>query len=216
MELVQNFHNSMAGFADQHLKDLEQIVGSEPLEGNCFYKHRTLNINTDFYNKRVNLFWCGTQIDTKVCEIGFNAGHSAMLFLMGCTSPNVDFTVFDIGTHIYVDKAFEYSKKKFPDVHFEYVKGNSIQTIPEWIQNNTDKVNTYDVVHVDGGHTEECIVNDMKNADILVKKGGIIVIDDSSHIPIQNCIDRYLQLPRYEEVRVLKTFGNPHRIIRKV
>lgn len=42
------------------------------------------------------------QANTKICEIGFNAGHSAMLFLMGRDKTSADFTIFDIGHHSLV------------------------------------------------------------------------------------------------------------------
>jgi len=84
------------------LKDLEKIIidSNTPLEGNSFYVHNTLNIYNCLYKKQVNLFWCGKQAKTKICEIGFNAGHSTMLLLIGREKTPLDFTIFDIGHHL--------------------------------------------------------------------------------------------------------------------
>ena len=80
------------------LKDLEKIIidSNTPLEGNSFYIHETLNIYHCLYKKQANLFWCGKQATTKICEIGFNAGHSTMLMLIGREKTPLDFTIFDI------------------------------------------------------------------------------------------------------------------------
>lgn len=59
-------------------------------------------------------------------------------------------------------------------------------------------------------------MNDMKNADILLKVGGILVIDDSSYTQICKCINEYLYTCRYTEMHVLETFGTEHRIIKKI
>jgi hypothetical protein len=74
----------------------------------------------------------------------------------------------------------------------------------------------YDLVHVDGGHSEYCASNDMKNADILLKIGGTMIIDDTDAPQINNQVNIYVASGRYVEINVLKTFGYPHRIIQKI
>jgi hypothetical protein len=69
---------------------------------------------------------------------------------------------------------------------------------------------------VDGGHSEHCISNDMKNADQLVKKGGILIIDDTNLMHINQYVDFYLFNRGYKELRVLETKCYPHRIIQKL
>jgi hypothetical protein len=87
--------------------------------------------------------------------------------------------------------------------------------MPKWIESNPSNLGEYDVVHVDGGHSEHCISNDMKNADLLVKKGGIVIIDDTNVGYINNYVNLYLSNGKYREMDVLKTKGYPHRIIQK-
>ena len=56
----------------------------------------------------------------------------------------------------------------------------------------------------------------MQNANILVKKGGIVIIDDTNVLHINKYVEFYLSSGKYRELDVLKTEGYPHRIIRKV
>jgi predicted O-methyltransferase YrrM len=197
------------------LDELKVIVedSKAKLEGNSFYYHLTLHIYPDLYAKQVNLFWCGKQASTRICEIGFNAGHSTMLMLLGRDKTALEFTIFDIGHHPYTKPCLKYIESKFPNVNFEYVEGDSTITMPEWINNNTTKV--FDVIHVDGGHSEHCITNDMKNADMLVKVNGLIIIDDTYMNHINKVVNNYISR-NYRELVILKTKGYTHRIIQKI
>jgi hypothetical protein len=200
------------------LKDLKELIISSngSLEGNSFYVHLSLNLYPELYSKQVNLFWCGKQATTRICEIGFNAGHSTMLMLLGREKTELDFTIFDIGHHAYTKPCLEYIKNKFNNINFEYIEGDSIITMPKWIKENPSLVNSFDVVHVDGGHSENCIKNDMLNTDLLVKVNGIVIIDDTNHSHINRYANLYLSSGNYVELNMIKTIGYPHRIIKKI
>jgi hypothetical protein len=199
------------------LSDIKQIVidSKSSLEGNSFYVNASLNLYPELYTKQLNLFWCGKQALTKICEIGFNAGHSSMLMLLGRDKTPLDFTIFDIGHHAYTNPCLDYIKSKFQHINFEYIEGDSTLTMPTWIETNKTKVGLYDVVHVDGGHTKHCIFNDMKNADLLVKIGGIVIVDDTNMGHINELVNVYLSYGKYREMNVIRTIGYPHRIIQK-
>jgi len=201
-----------------YLCDLKKIVidNNSSLEGNCFYYHTTLIEYPELYSKQVNLFWCGKQAVERMCEIGFNAGHSSMLLLLGRDNTPLNFTIFDIGQHSYTAPCYEYIKSKFPYVNFEYIEGDSTVTMGNWINNHNYLINTYDVVHVDGGHSENCISSDMKNADLLVKTNGIIIVDDTNDNTINSYVNMYIESGNYVEVKILPTYGYQHRVIQKV
>ena len=203
---------------ENYLYNIQLIVldSKVPLEGNSFYVHQTLQLYPQLWKKQVNLFWCGKQAKTRICEIGFNAGHSTMLMLLGRDTTSLDFTVFDIGHHLYTKPCLEYIKQEFPHINFEYIEGDSSITMPEYIKNNSSSIGLYEVVHVDGGHSEHCIMNDMKNADILVALNGYIIIDDTNNSHINKYIDIYLSSGSYIEVEIIETEGYPHRIIQKI
>jgi len=201
-----------------YLEDLKKIITNSGgcLEGNSFYYHTTLNIFPELYSKQLNLFWCGTQAFENICEIGFNAGHSTMLMLLGRSNEPLNFTIFDIGHHSYTKPCYDYIKSKFSHINFEYVEGDSTVTMPNWISNHPELMHKYDVVHVDGGHDEHCISNDMKNTDLLVKKNGIVIVDDTNCETINKYVDLYLSSGNYVELTVLPTVGYPHRVIQKI
>lgn len=56
----------------------------------------------------------------------------------------------------------------------------------------------------------------MKNADLIVKKGGIVIIDDTNLPVIDNYVNSYISSGKYTELEIAKTVGYPHRIIQKV
>ena len=218
MDFIKTEYESKNDEKQIHLDNLKNIIikSNVPFEGNCFYRHETLNIFPELYSKQLNLFWCGKQAVENICEIGFNAGHSTMLMLLARTNTPINFTIFDIGHHLYTKPSFEYIKSKFSYVNFEYVEGDSTIIMPEWINNNPELMYKYDVVHVDGGHGEHCISNDMKNTDLLVKKNGIVIIDDTFIEIINKYVDLYISTGNYIEMNLLSTYGYPHRVIKKI
>ena len=201
-----------------YLNELQKIIitSNSVLEGNCFYYHESLTLFPQLLAKQINLFYCGKQAITHICEIGFNAGHSTMLMLLGRDKTPINFTVFDIGHHNYTKPCMDFIKTSFSHVNFEYIEGDSTVTMPEWINNNKQSIGIYDVVHVDGGHGEYCISNDMKNTDMLVKINGIVIIDDTNIPIINKYVNMYISNGNYVELNVAKSIGYPHRIIKKI
>lgn len=159
----------------QQLEDIIRTVG-EPLEGNCVYEHQTLNRNAGLAAKQRNLFRAA-QGASRICEIGFNAGHSALLFVLAA-NPASTFLFFDLGEHAYTRPATSYIQTRFPTMSLEFQYGNSLTQIPRWLEANRDQQGTYDVVHVDGGHTKECITSDLLCGYLLAKPGGLVIVDD--------------------------------------
>ena len=211
-------YESHTNEVNQELDALKKLIVAtgEPLEGNSFYVHQSLQLYPALFTKQVNLYWCGSQAPSRLCEIGFNGGHSALLFLLGRDTKPLDFTVFDIGHHTYVKPCLSYIQSRFPHSRFEYVEGDSTATMPAWLERNPSLVGTYDVVHVDGGHSDHCVTNDMRNADRLVRVGGLLIVDDTNHPPIARCAEAAVASGSYEDLPVLKTEGYPHLILRKL
>jgi hypothetical protein len=218
MDFIKSEYESKNDEKEMYLEDLKNIIirSNVHFEGNCFYYHGTLNRFPELYLKQLNLFWCGKQAVKNICEIGFNAGHSTMLMLLGRPNTPLNFTIFDIGHHLYTKPCFEYIKSKFSYVNFEYIEGDSTVIMPEWIKNNPELMYSYDVVHVDGGHSDHCIFNDMKNTDLLVKINGIVIIDDTDCDRINKFVDLYISSGNYIELNLLPTYGYQHRVIKKI
>ena len=122
-------------------------------------------------------------------EIGFNAGHSCLLYLM--SNPTSKIQVFDLGEHIYTRACFEYLSTQFPNrMAIEY--GDSRKTIPAYISENTDKV--FDMIHIDGGHDQSVVRADILNSIILSDEKTIIISDDDDHVCINRMNRQYLRV----------------------
>lgn len=163
--------------------ELESIIraSGEALEGNCVYYDQTLTEFPELKNKRQNLIDVAGSNDkptSKIIEIGFNAGHSALLLMLN--APTADFTFCDLGAHRYTKPCYDFISGKLPDVRQRMFYGDSRITLPLWIAAHADEIGTFDVVHVDGGHFESCVVSDLAMAVLLVRQGGTVIVDDTN------------------------------------
>ena len=106
-------------------------------------------------------------------EIGFNAGHSAELFLKDTT---LNLISFDIAKWDYTPTSKEYIDTTYPHRH-ELIIGNSTKTVPEYIENNPNK--KFDLIYIDGGHDIKISKADLKNCRKLAHRETMVVMDDT-------------------------------------
>jgi predicted O-methyltransferase YrrM len=109
-----------------------------------------------------------------VMEIGFNAGHSAEVFLQN--NKCLTLTSFDLGRHNYVMTAKEYIDATYPNRH-NLILGDSRTTIPIYSKNNKDI--KFDIIFIDGGHNYVIAKADMENCFHLAHKDTIVILDDT-------------------------------------
>ena len=199
---------------DQHFTALEHIIRStgEVLEGNCVYENQTFRRNPLLDSKRANLVKAA-QGAQRICEIGFNAGHSALQLLSNRSATHL---FFDLGEHKYSEPCANYIQSVYPDTAMQFVWGDSRTMIPRWIQANPAAIGTFDVVHVDGGHTPECATSDLFGAYLLAKPGGIIIVDDINSTEIMPTVNVWMRQgllqidPTFEVTKLY-----PHAMLRK-
>lgn len=180
--------------AEKHYVDLERDImkdvlvlnsyitsNGESMEGNCFYYHEQKDLNTTprmLIHKRINFVTLlRHRFVKKMIEIGFNAGHSASVFLHALPKDS-SLTYFDLCEHSYTKECYEYLKFKHPQQQ-RMIDGDSTKTLPQFIRDNPSEVGTYDVVHVDGGHSQTVCISDLNHAHILLKPGGVLILDDT-------------------------------------
>jgi Methyltransferase domain len=72
------------------------------------------------------------------------------------------------------------------------VFGDSTKTIPKYISLYSYKMNTYEMCHLDGGHTEDIFSKDYENVKILLNKNGIVIFDDYHMESIYHYLNRKL------------------------
>jgi hypothetical protein len=175
------------------------------VEGNCFYKHQNINEKIDsLIYKQMNHFSLG-KISSSILEIGFNAGHSSLLYLLSNSYSTI--TAFDLCYHPYVIPCFEYLKKEFPNRINLYI-GNSNSTVPEYHKNNPTK--TFDLIHIDGGHEKNIANKDFFNCFKIAS--NIIIWDDTHLTDLNNLFNTYVSLNLIEEMYLYKTYEYEHRI----
>jgi predicted O-methyltransferase YrrM len=109
-----------------------------------------------------------------VMEIGFNAGHSAEVFLKN--NEHLSLTSFDLGTHDYVSTAKEYIDSNYPNRH-TLILGDSRQTVPTYLENN--KSTKFDFIFIDGGHDYEIAKADMENCLHFAHNDTVVALDDT-------------------------------------
>jgi predicted O-methyltransferase YrrM len=111
-------------------------------------------------------------------EIGFNAGHSAEVFLQN--NPTLRLTSFDLGDHDYINAAKEYIDATYPNRH-TLILGDSTVTVPKYINENPDKI--FDLIFIDGGHEYNIANTDLENCKRLANKNTIVILDDTTYTP---------------------------------
>lgn len=109
-----------------------------------------------------------------VMEIGFNAGHSAEIFLS--SNSDISLTSFDLGDHHYVKIGKEFIDKNYPNRH-TLILGDSNITVPEFINNNPNT--KFDLIFIDGGHEYTTAINDIINCKNLAHSNTIVIMDDT-------------------------------------
>jgi len=176
------------------------------------YHHLSLKPWDCLLNKRKNYQKIATN-KNKICEIGFNAGHSLLTMLL--VNPDAKYVLFDLGSHKYSKPCFEYLKTKFPNTKMDIVWGDSRVTLLNY---HLSKPKTkFDVIHIDGGHAYEVYSKDWKHSLQMIQKGGILIFDDTDNSRISSFIDKQIKRGVVKEADgYLETFGYKHRILIKI
>lgn len=180
--------------------------GEPFMEGNCFYEHMTngKRIN-QLFTKQYNLYNAGISAQN-ILEIGFNAGHSCLLFL--AANPTSKITVFDICEHKYTKPCFEYLQTLYPG-RLTLIEGDSTVQVPKYLATNSDA--KYDLIHVDGAHDPVIADKDFKN--IYPVATNKIIWDDTQDEKLRSLLDEYISQGLVREINSEPTYVYQHAIV---
>jgi predicted O-methyltransferase YrrM len=119
------------------------------------------------YAKRTNV--------QNICETGFNAGHSALLFLLA--NPDAHVYSFDDARYDVTMPAVKFLANKFPK-RFTFIQGDSQKTLPEF-RTQYPGVKC-DLAVVDGGHVLPWVNTDLLNFwHMAVGPESMIIMSDT-------------------------------------
>lgn len=193
-----------------YVTEIHKIIekSGEVPEGNVYTNHQSLiPLKNEQCFKQINLWNLGAEAEN-IMEIGFNAGHSAVIMLTN-KGKQKTITFYDINHHKYTQPCYEFVKSKFPHIKFEAIWGDSLITLPL-------AHGQYDLIHLDGGHRLEHITNDIVNSLRLLKAGGTLIVDDTQDKIIDLICDMTKNLGLVEERGDTQgTKGYTHRIFKK-
>ena len=158
-----------------HFFNIEQIIKETGgyIEGNLICANTVENKTVDRNKQKILNLQKIVYGKNYICEIGVNAGHSLLIMLD--INPQATYYLFDIGIHTYTSRCVDYIKKQYPDANINIIYGDSKITLPAFIANENKKFN---VIHVDGGHDDDCVKSDYLYSLKLVADSGYIIFDD--------------------------------------
>jgi predicted O-methyltransferase YrrM len=174
-----------------HIANIASILDKlgERVEGNLICDITSDNLTDHVNESKIYNLLKLAEGKSKICEIGVNAGHS--LLLMVSVNPNAEYLLFDLGGHSYTRPCVEYIKNAYPSAKITEVYGDSNLTLREYV--STGELNTFDMIHIDGGHETHTVVNDFIYTQFLLKKDGVVVFDDYNFGNIKNVVDYYVE-----------------------
>jgi hypothetical protein len=187
-------YESVLKTAQRHIDALLHIVkfaiknNPKDFEGNYLYDHQTFNRTIDI-NKQINLFSIG-KIDSNknILEIGFNAGHSALLFLLA--HPTSKLHCFDTCEHPYTKSCYNYLSDSFPG-RLTLIEGRSSDQLTQYKASHPDLM--CEVVHIDGDHELSNANGDFFRCLSFTQFKNILIFNDV-HLPeLKMLWDGYLR-----------------------
>ena len=138
---------------------------------------------SQYHGAKVNFMWnaicndeqLANKSSLQVCEIGFNAGQSAVLFLESGRETRV--LSFDLGDYPWNKKQASTVKAAYGE-RFDIIFGNSLETVQNFVAKNKDF--KCDVAFIDGAKTRQIRNQDLKNIRRLSTVGDTLLLFDEA------------------------------------
>jgi hypothetical protein len=167
----------------RRIDELAHRLSAELMKVSLHYRaHGWLGIFADVYNGSKTRFiydsLCAEETQRKIsvlCEVGFNAGHSAMLLLESV--PHARLVTFDVGgsTKPWVKRQGSRLKSLYGE-RFELILGDSNVEVPIWTRRQGHA--PCDVILIDGSKTYEGRLADLTHLREASRVGSILFLDE--------------------------------------
>jgi len=146
-------------------------------------------------------------------EVGMAYGISSMYILLGLKKLKKDDIKLDsidpFQETQWNNFGVKLVKKIKMDKYHKLYEDKSYIVLPKLLE----KKNEYDLIFIDGWHTFDYTLLDFFYANLLLRKGGIIVIDDAYHQGVNKCL-KYLDsnYKNYKRIKSPPTVGAYEKI----
>ena len=119
-----------------------------------------------------------------ICDIGFNGGHSALLWL---AYSNAQVLMFDLGAHegVSIGHRWLHSVPSLRAAErLQLILGDSNETVPAFARRHPDY--TCDLISIDGGHSRRQAEGDLRHMAMLASPRcqHIALLDDCPVLPL--------------------------------
>jgi hypothetical protein len=196
LDIIDTFDENKEPIFDKYketLNGLNAVIDEidETLEGNLFYldksPNRTRKLYSEFITKRKHYAIFSTVCDA-IVEIGFNAGHSALLGLSA--NSKLIYRGVDANYHSYTKPCYNYLKECFGD-RIDVTLEPSDMVMPQILalypELNGLKVGWI----IDGCHDTIMAAVDIENVLTAAKLGDVIMFDDTDLPTLRGLITAY-------------------------
>jgi hypothetical protein len=208
--------NESLSAVDEELAKLNAVL--KPFQATGIEGHSGEGVVND--ERKIYAFVSKLPCIKTICEIGFNAGHSTIGWLVN--NPNAQVLMFDLWGHNYADTAEAFIRNQshlHPD-RMRIIKGSSTATVPVFHHANPgfhcdiisiDGGHTYDIaivpvfhhanlgfhcdlISIDGGHAYDIAIVDLQNMFFFANPSfNILLIDDTNCNNVDYCVDKVVQ-----------------------
>jgi predicted GTPase len=123
-------------------------------------------------------------------------------------NPEAEYLLFDLNCHKYTEPAFNYIKSQFPSTKINIIFGDSTKTMHKFIVDNQTELHSYDLIHIDGGHTIDIFSHDYNNSKQLSVNNGVVVFDDYDYDRIYTFIQKMIaqkEIIEYTDSNIIRT-----------
>lgn len=167
------------------------IASGETLEGNyCYFHEHQISERSPPDPRRSwkrQVLRAASGAGYRALEIGFNAGHSAVIMLDA--NPLLHLTSLDVGSHSYTESCVNVVNRHFSE-RFSFLSGRSKTQLAK-IDEETAR--QFDIIHIDGGHDEATVIDDFEWVMRKASAGCCIIIDDAYVEQINRLIGEAIQ-----------------------